>query len=112
MLVWNVYFGDFNRRVIRTYNVFDHFGFWNDLVKAKKKHKDDREAFAEDVRISLRYFFWAKCEWEIILDHWPSKEGFEDKKVDVFDQINLNWERFIDYIWENRSKIKKRGKRT
>ena len=23
------------------------------------------------------------------------------KKIDVFEQLNMNWEQFINYVWEN-----------
>ena len=95
------------------------------------------------------YYFWSKCEWEIILDHWPSGEHYsmrkiftleemhndlkypEDKllgapdrrfevrvfpehnrykvkKIDAYDQVMNNWERFIDYLWENRDELKEK----
>ena len=53
------------------------------------------------------YYYWSKCEWEIILSAWPSRKDFNEEKIDVFDQINLNWDRFADYVWENRKDIKK-----
>lgn len=154
MLKWVVYIGDFNSGKIRTYNIFDHWSFYERCVKAKKKFKD-KESFAEDVRVWLSYFFWAKCEWEIILDHWPDgelyqlrqvvprsqlrkmymEEGldtdnyhfnekvmdkevvikvyaadsrYQDKKIDVYDQVMNNWDVFIDYLWDHRRELKKR----
>ncbi len=77
MLCWNVYYGDFNSREIVTYNIFNHWAFYRDCVKAKKKYKDDKDGFAEEIRKSLMYFFWSKCEWEIVLTHWPSGELYE-----------------------------------
>ena len=73
-LCWNAYCGDFNSGEIRTVNIFDHYGFFHDCVKAAKKFKDDKDGFADSVRGSLMYYFWAKCEWEIILGHWPDGE--------------------------------------
>lgn len=74
MLCWNVYYGDFNSREIKVYNIFEHFSFYKDCVKAKKKFKEDKDGFAEEVRSSLMYYFWSKCEWEIILSNWPDGE--------------------------------------
>ena len=80
MLCWNVYVSNFNRKEIEVYNIFDHGSFYDDCVKAKKKFKDDKEGFANEVRISLHYYFWSKCEWEIILGHWPSGEFYDMRK--------------------------------
>ena len=99
-MTWNVYVGSFNSRDIRVYNVFDHSRFMDDIRKIYKKHKDDFNAFSEEVRRSLMYYFWSKCEWEIVLTGWPPKDDFKDKKIDVYDQIMLNWDAFIKYVWE------------
>ena len=106
MLEWNVYIGDFNAREIHTYNVFGHYSFLEDCVRNKKKNKDDKEAFAEQLRRDLMYYYWSKCEWEIVLQHWPQHENFNDMKIDVYDQIWINWGRFVDYVWENRKELK------
>ena len=123
MLEWNVFVGGFNSREIEVRNVFNHHGFWNDLVKIAKKYnkarilpddlriqieaeKADKESFAEAVRTSLMYYYWSKCEWEVIIDHWPQRDGWNDRKVDVYEQVSMNWDRFIDYLWEHRREIK------
>ena len=77
MLCWNVYYGNFNKREIQTFNIFDHVAFYESCVKAKKKFKEDREGFANEVRSSLQYYFWSKCEWEIVLTHWPDGELYQ-----------------------------------
>ena len=76
MLCWNVYIGDFNSGEIKKYNIFNHWRFYEDCVKAKKKFKDNKDGFAAEVKSSLMYYYWSKCEWEIILDHWPDGENY------------------------------------
>ena len=99
-MVWNVYVEDFNARRMKTYNIFRHFRFSEDVKKIYKKHKDDFDSFAEEIRRSLMYYFWSKSEWEIILTSWPKRDNFEEKKVDVYDQVMQNWDVFIRYVWE------------
>ena len=98
-LKWNVFIGNFNHKDIETYNIFDHYLFKEDCDKAWKKHGTDFQKFSKEVKSSLMYYFWSKCEWEIILSHWPPSERFKDKKVDVYEQVMLNWEVFITYLW-------------
>lgn len=105
MLEWNVYVDDFNKREIVIHNIFNHYSFVEDLKKIIKKYTEKKE-FSEQVRKILMYYYWSKCEWEIVLQGWVRK-NFNDKKIDVYDQIILNWDRFIDYIWENKTKISK-----
>lgn len=45
------------------------------------------------------YYFWSKCEWEIILSDFPPSKKFQEKKVDVYEQVMLNWDIFINYVW-------------
>lgn len=105
MLEWNVYKEDFNNKKIEIFNVFNHHYFMEDLVKIKRKCKE-KEEFAKAVKSSLMYYYWSKCEWEIILQSWPQRENFNAKKIDVYDQVMLNWDKFIDYLWENKKEIK------
>jgi len=81
MLCWNVYCSNFNSGEIKVFNIFNHWSFYEACLKAKKKFKDDREGFEKEVRSWLTYFFWSKCEYEIILDHWPDGEWSELRKT-------------------------------
>ena len=107
-MVWNVYVGDFNGRKIKEHNVFDHWGFWTDCVENAKKNKADKEAFFDRLRKDLMYYYWSKCEWEVVVSHWPPIDGAEIK-VDVYDQVMLNWSLFSEYVWENRGEFKKKA---
>ena len=99
-MVWNVYIENFNRSKIESYNIFKHYGFLTDVKKAYKKYKNNFKAFSDEVKRALMYFFWSKCEWEIILSDWPHHDSFHDEKVDVYDQVMLNWDIFIKYVWD------------
>ena len=98
-MVWNVYAEDFNGKKIRKYNIFDHFSFSEDVKTAYKKYRDNFEKFSDEIKGSLMYFFWSKCEWEIVLTSCPQREGVEEK-IDVYDQVMMNWDIFIKYVWD------------
>lgn len=105
MLTWNVYVGNFNARKIERHNVFDHWKFREDCIENRKKNGKDREAFAERLKRDLMYYYWSKCEWEVIVSHWPSGENFRDEKIDVYDQVRLNWDHFADYVWNHKEDL-------
>ncbi len=117
-LEWNVYIQRMGNDQIRAFNVFDHRGFLNDMKKLLKKDLD-RASFSEELKRAAMYYFWSKCEYELIITSWPahikpaelSRLNSEAKtcarysvdlditvKVDVYQQLQLNWERFIDYV--------------
>ena len=114
MLRWLVYHEDFNRRRIEEVNLFDFYNFHNDCVKAAKKYRkeEDKEKFLEEVRRSLMYYFWSKCEAEIILTSWPpdSSGRFHDMKVSIYDQVWQHWDVFSEWLWQNRKELLKKKK--
>jgi len=103
--VWNVFLEDFNRKEIRTFNVFHNYTFDEQLKKEFKKytrHKDLEKLKAE-IKSWAMYCFWSKCEYEIILTSFPEKKGFKEKKVDVYQQLMLNWDSFVEYVINNKA---------
>lgn len=129
-LQWNVYHFDFSNKDLHIYNVFEHRSFNNDVQELLKKKDITREDFAEKLRREAQYRFWAKCEWECVITgsepHIDRRE-FErlmseyeecgkdvkrlwlrtsirlaDKnKIDVYEQLMLNWEQFEAYVWSH-----------
>ena len=100
-MVWNVYVEDISRRKIEPYNIFNHYSFMEDVKKAYKDYKDDYEKFCEEIKYSLRYYFWSHTEWEIIMSDWPpSKREPIEVKVDVYSQVMQNKDIFFKYVWD------------
>lgn len=98
-LEWNVIEYNINSRSLDVYNVFWHFGFLNDTKKNAKKNKDNKEEFLSNLKRDAMYYFWSKCEWEIVVSSWPT--GDAEEKIDVYDQLAFNWDKFSEYVWEN-----------
>ena len=106
-LSWVVWREDVNAGVIERFNVFDHSGFLKECHDAAVQYPDNRHAFEEAITRGLRYYYWCKCEWEVIVSGWPpTRDGREAIKVDVFTQISMNYERFMDYLWDHRGELK------
>ena len=129
-MVWNVYREDFNHRTIVKYNIFDHSGFAQD-VKKLLKTDITKDEFAEQLRRSLMHCFWCKSEYEVVISSWPvyidkaeldrlntefdkynNKWGYNPyninvspdigKRVSIYDQVLMNWEQFVEYMWSNK----------
>lgn len=134
-LVWNV-FNERNGEVFPV-NIFEYnYKFIEDLLKIKKKYKDSFEEFASAVRDSLQYYYWSKSEYETIITSWPPYIEDEELnrlnsekekriqesgkfyrtavnlnvsyKIDIYTQVMMNWDRFINYIWDNKHLITKK----
>ena len=108
-LVWNVYVHNINQDTIEVYNIFQHHGFCKCLYKAKVKYlkkTDFRfEDFMEEVKKELMYYFWSKCEWEVVIKAWVG--GKAERQTDVYCQVMINWELFKEYLRKNYKHLKK-----
>ena len=129
-LTYYVYVENINKRKIEKYNVLND-GIIDEFKKRMKEQNIvDKIKFSEMVEQVIMYHYWSRSEWEIILTSWPphikteelaklnneveqyqndyGREPYSltinlstDEKIDVYDQIMMNWNIFIDYVWEN-----------
>lgn len=106
-LSWYVYRQDANSGKIEPWNIFEHGRFSEDTMAnikrfcPKQNDGDNSEmaksAFEQQIKSDLMYYFWSKAEYEIILKNWIGKDC--EIKIDVYDQVMLNFDKFIDYLW-------------
>lgn len=108
MIEWNVYNENFNQREMEMFNIFNHSGFYADCVKNVKKNKN-KDDFIKRLDLDLKYYFWSRCEYEIVLTAWiDPKNNFKQEKIDVYDQVRLNWDVFTDYVWRHKDELKEK----
>lgn len=65
--------------------------------KRKRKYTVD-ELVEIELRHKCQYYFWAKCEYEVVVTGWPDTEV--EKKIDVYTQLDNNWEIFRNLVFE------------
>lgn len=106
-MVWNVYIYNINKHKIEIYNIFEHGGFYKYVREAIKNNKN-KEEFVEQLKSELLYYFWSKAEWEVIITSWCGGDKEKDAiKIDVYNQVMLNWDSFVNYVWNNKEEILK-----
>lgn len=116
-MYWNVFYANPNGD-IDIWNIFKHKTFYEEVKTALTLA--DKEEFTRQLHKIVKYYFWAKNEYEITISSWPSYitrfesqiikskdlpqyrlivnvEGSE--KFSIYDQIELNWDVFVDYCW-------------
>ena len=131
-LTWNVYYLDFNAKKIESFNIFHHWRFGEYVDKLVKKYKkeikkegltkkqleDLLQDFKDQIRCEVQYYFWSKYEWEIGITEPFSNSLVEDytkgrkypwEKIDVYDQVMMNWDIFFDYLYKNLVEKKKKS---
>ena len=95
--VWNVWTWNFNHDELELYDVVPTF------IKSLKSLKkvdfprtvDELSKFLDQEAI---YYFWSKCEWEMVIHSWPMHKN--EEKVDVYSQLKLNWDAFVSVLWK------------
>lgn len=100
IIEWYVYYHNSNTQKIIRWNVFNHGGFKNEVDKILQE-KLNKEDFSEKLKREVMYYMWSKCEYEIILSPWTGRA--DNIKIDVYDQIMMNFDRFVDYCWSFKS---------
>ena len=82
---FNVIIEDINTRKFIPYDVIPY------LVDQYKKAKDKPSTFLEFkefIRKESMYQWWSRCEYEIVLQSWPT--GKNEEKIDVYWQVMMN----------------------
>lgn len=95
---WYVYYDDFNTNKIIKWNIFRHYSFNEEAEKLLKKGLS-KEEFSEKLKCSLMHYMWSKCEYEVVVKELI---GSGYIKVDIYNQVTMNWDRFVDYVWSFR----------
>ena len=64
---WYVFREDWNSKQIINYNIFEHVNFVVWCAKDIKKHKNEYFTLESLIKRELMYYFWSKCEMEVII---------------------------------------------
>lgn len=83
--------------------MFEHGGFKEEIDNLLTKELT-REEFEKELKLSLMYHFWCKCEHEVVVGPWIGDFEKEGVKVDIYEQIRMNWDMFVEYVWDQKRK--------
>ena len=123
---WNVFIYDFNKKKIKVKNLFNISITFNEDFEVLKDQilKGDiatKEEFADKLKSILMYTFWCRREYEIAISDlcWTYRDAADEmkikeyehycktaEKIDIYSQIEMNWDRFVDYVW---NEVKRNG---
>lgn len=75
---------------------FNHYSFNKAVMSIfnKRLHMDE---FEEMIDKEVMYYFWRKAEYEVMINGLFERGA--KTKIDIYSQLKLNWDRFIDYLW-------------
>lgn len=72
---------------------------WNIEYK-RCNSMDDLIEYAVEKQLDrlCTYYFWSKCEYEVIVSAWPPRDG-SDRKIDIYTQLKENWDIFKELVF-------------
>ena len=121
MLKWMVLCEENNKVVWQ--NLFELSNSFNQDLKKIYKMTLTKERFEELIKVAL-LTFWSRVEYEVLVTNFPCYVELKDvvdayneitsgksryrtqinipsNKIDVYEQVVMNWDIFINYLWNN-----------
>lgn len=96
---WYVYVFDINKQKIEKYNIFDHYSFRQSVFNLFYGDNGEGINYEEELDKILKYYFWSKAEWEIVISPWAGGKIEQcEIKIDIYSQIKMNWEVFFNMV--------------
>lgn len=102
-LSWKVKVFDCNAQRIKDYDILK--GHYKDFIKKLKKKCANKEEFSEAMNREMMWMFWARCEWELILEldennhiwltPWVGCREPESVRIDVTEDASFDWQGFL-----------------
>lgn len=116
-MTWIVKNFDFNKQIIQDYDILK---YKEAFIKTLKKKCKTKKEFADALKRELKYYFWSRSEWELIievtednrifLNPWVGCKDPNKVKIDVTNDKNFDWQGFSqlhinNQIYQNKAKI-------
>lgn len=105
---FNVIVHGFNCKGVRAHDIMPYLiNCYKDTKKSKRACKTTPVTFEEFKQFVIdesRYMYWARCEWESLIGHWPfgSKKMTEDLVKYMREHLHANFD--LD-DWKNKIDI-------
>ena len=99
-LEWNVFKHDFNSDKIITYNVLNDSELIERIYKSySKKELNKLQDLKDLLDRYFHYHYWCKSECEVLIGGLFSNPEFSNfEKIDIWTQLEMNFDHIVDYI--------------
>lgn len=94
---WYVLLHDFNKNKVISYNIFNNSKL-NEGLKELEESYISKENFISELDRLLRWCFWSKSEYEIMVGDLFEKDLDKYEKIDVYQQLKPNLNVLANYI--------------
>ena len=94
---WYVLNYDFNGKKVEDFNIFRNIKLLRFLDEARENFITF-DKFVEDLDNELKYYFWSKAEYEIMVGDLFEQDLDKYEKIDVYRQLKPNVKTIAKYI--------------
>ena len=105
-MYWEALIDDFNSKNIKPYNIL---AYREEFIKKLKKSSLSKEAFEEKLMREMLYYYWSRCEYEMLLGKNEDGSVFlthlvgnTDDQITVTNETGISWVAFVDELAKNR----------
>jgi hypothetical protein len=94
-LEWNVIHYDWSKKKVITYNIMPGIA---ELVakEIRRGNIQNKADLKKELTTEFMYHYWSKCEAEMFVSGFGRND--EPEKVDIWQQIEMNLDRIVDYV--------------
>lgn len=89
----------------KSFERYDIMSYLVNQYKVLKKKPVSLEDFKKLIRDSSMCQWWSRCEYEIIISHWPDNGTSE--KWDIHKQVMMNIDIIAEVLMDNIKELKK-----
>jgi len=77
--------------------VHDVLAYKKDAIKKMRRQSSSIEEFEDKLSTMMASQYWSRAEYEVVVHAWCG--GDAELKIDVYDQLKLNWDKFVEYCY-------------
>jgi hypothetical protein len=96
MIPFNVIWENYNTKKFEAYDIMPHLV---NVYKSKKDKPTTFDEFKQFIEQESRYFWWARCQYEIIISNWVGTKY--EEKWDIHKQVMLNLDIITKILMDN-----------
>lgn len=92
---WNVYRYNMNNHQIENFNAL---GGYSEAIERKLRECNSKDEFSLWLQHEMTYMYWSRAEYEVLIAPWCGDDK-DEVKVDIYMQLEMNWDKLVDYCW-------------
>lgn len=96
MLEWKVWKYDCNAKQMVQCNALSGF---ETIIANLRENCESKADFANRLDKEFLYKYYLRSQYEIILKPWACRDDATERKIDIYEQLKMNWDAVVEKCW-------------